>query len=139
MLKNVVLAYLAKKSAVRTGELPVGTPVRVYRNLHNGKLSVQTKKDGQWKVHAHVDDLSLEDVTFKVSQAGRERVLRDGVKNVHAFITGKIADHADMEGAVGVTYRPHTMTQFSRIDTKEPLSTASRIKFDSPTAIRAIL
>lgn len=62
--------------------------VRVYRNLHKKCLSVQAKVNGRWKVIKHVNSIYLEDVTFKVSQAGRQRVLRENKKNVHAFVIG---------------------------------------------------
>ena len=62
--------------------------VEVYRNLHNGKLSVRDRKTK--RVVAHVDNITLAGVCFRVSQAGRERVLREGRKNVHAFVSGKV-------------------------------------------------
>lgn len=139
MLKNVALAYLFKQSAVRTGELPVGTPVRVYRNLHNGKLSVQTKKEGKWKVHSHVDDLSLEDVNFKVSQSGRERVLKEKAKNVHAFVTGKVAEHGEMPEAKQVIYNPYKMSEFSVKDTLDPILNSPKARIQSSGHIHAVL
>lgn len=62
--------------------------VEVYRNLHNGKLSVRDRKTK--RVIAHVDYITLAGVGFRVSQAGRERVLRERRKNVHAFVSGKV-------------------------------------------------
>lgn len=65
--------------------------VEVYRNLHNGKLSVRDRKTK--RVLAHCDEVTLAGVAFKVSQAGRERVLREGRKNVHAFACGKLLEY----------------------------------------------
>lgn len=65
--------------------------VEVYRNLHNGKLSVRDAKTK--RVLAHCDEVTLACVAFKVSQAGRERVLREKRKNVHAFARGKLLDY----------------------------------------------
>lgn len=62
--------------------------VEVYRNLHNGKMSVRDCKTR--RVIAHVDTITLAGVGFRVSKAGRERVLREGRKNVHAFVSGKV-------------------------------------------------
>lgn len=63
--------------------------VRVYYNLHKKRLSVQEKVNGVWKVMRHVDAIHLKNVSFKVSEAGRQRVLREKKKNVHAFIEGE--------------------------------------------------
>ena len=68
--------------------------VEVYRNLHNGKMSVRDCKTR--RVIAHVDTITLAGVGFHVSRAGRERVLREGKKNVHAFVSGKVVS---FEGA----------------------------------------
>jgi len=69
--------------------------VEVYRNLHNGKLSVRDSKTK--RVLAHCDEVTLAGVAFKVSQAGRERVLREKRKNVHALVCGKLLEY---KGAV---------------------------------------
>lgn len=68
----------------------IGQKVRIYRNLHNGLMSVQAKVNGRWLVIGHTADIALRDVSFRVSQAGRERVLREGRKNVHAYIIGSV-------------------------------------------------
>ena len=62
--------------------------VRVYRNLHKQCLSVLHRTKRGWRLWKHVDGIELENVKFKVSQAGRKRVLRKKRKNVHAFVEG---------------------------------------------------
>ena len=62
--------------------------VRIYRNLRNGKLSVQ--QGGI--VVCHTKHIVLRDAKFTVGQKGRERVLREKQKNVHAFISGYAVD-----------------------------------------------
>jgi hypothetical protein len=62
--------------------------VFVYRNLRRGCLSVRDTKTR--RVIAHVDEIFLRDVKFKVSKAGRERVLKEKQKNVHAGVEGNI-------------------------------------------------
>ena len=47
--------------------------VFVYRNLHKKCYSVKDWKTK--KVIAHVDNIFLKDAVFKVSEAGRQRVL----------------------------------------------------------------
>lgn len=58
--------------------------VSVYRNLHNGLLSIRHGSH----VIGHARSVYLHDPRFSVSKAGRERVLREGRKNVHAFMKG---------------------------------------------------
>lgn len=67
----------------------IGEKVRVYRNLNNGKWSVRAMTgEYKGKVVAHLDSLTLTDIVFVISVAGRARVLREGRKNVHAFAMG---------------------------------------------------
>lgn len=66
---------------------------RVYYNLHKRKLSVQQKRRNErgklvWKVIEYADYMSLHDPVFKVSDAGRQRVLKEKRKNVHAYVEG---------------------------------------------------
>ena len=63
-------------------------PVEVYRNLHKKCWSVRQRG----KVKLHTDYICLKNAEFKVSQKGRERVLTEQRKNVHAFIKGFIVD-----------------------------------------------
>jgi hypothetical protein len=65
-----------------------GKRVRVYRNLNKNCFSVKCMKTG--RVIAHVREIVLKEVTYPVSKAGRNRVLRERVKNVHAFVQGVI-------------------------------------------------
>jgi hypothetical protein len=68
------------------------TKVRCYWNLHRHCWSVQDARTR--KVIGHAAKVLLRDVTFTVSAAGRERVLREGRKNVHAYACGEL-DGAD--------------------------------------------
>jgi len=62
--------------------------VRVYRNLSKGCFSV---KQGTI-VRCHADHVTLEDVKFIVSENGRQRVIKEKTKNVHAFVEGYVVD-----------------------------------------------
>lgn len=68
----------------------IGRKVRIYRNLHKNCYSVQDAKTR--RVIAYRDYIALENATFVVSEAGRQRVLRDHKKNVHAFVVGTVLD-----------------------------------------------
>lgn len=66
---------------------------RVYFNLHKRKLSIQEKRINDsgklvWKVVRHADFIFLKDAKFKVSEAGRQKVIKEKKKNVHAFVVG---------------------------------------------------
>lgn len=65
--------------------------VFVYFNLHRKCFSIKAL-EGEFKgrVIAHASYVSLHDCTFKVSEAGRQRVLREKRKNVHAGVVGKV-------------------------------------------------
>lgn len=60
--------------------------VFVYKNLHKDCYSV--RDESTRRVVAHQDFVHLTDVAFKVSEAGRQRVLRERRKNVHAGVRG---------------------------------------------------
>jgi hypothetical protein len=47
-------------------------------------------------VIAHAAMMVLRDVEFRVSEAGRQRVLREKRKNVHAFVVGELAAFRDI-------------------------------------------
>lgn len=56
--------------------------VYIYWNLR--KRCYSAKRNG--KVFAHFKKASVFNPEFRVSEAGRKRVRREGVKNVHAYI-----------------------------------------------------
>jgi hypothetical protein len=58
----------------------------IYRNLHTKTFSVRYKG----KVIAHPKLFTAYGVTFKVNQTGRQKVLNERRKNVHAFV---VCDH----------------------------------------------
>jgi hypothetical protein len=65
--------------------------VFVYYNLNRHCLSVRAM-DGEHAhlVIAHATSVQLGDVNFRVSAAGRARVLRERRKNVHAGLVGQL-------------------------------------------------
>lgn len=68
-----------------------GLKVFVYYNLHKGIWSLKALEgEHKGKVVAHCEQVGLSEVTPKVSESGRQRVLKEKQKNVHAGITGRI-------------------------------------------------
>ena len=74
-----------------------GQRVKAYYNLHRGGYSV-VAADGPDKglVIAHAEELLLGDVTFAVSEAGRQRVIREKRKNVHAYAIGNLVTSSEL-------------------------------------------
>lgn len=58
--------------------------VSVYRNLTSNCYSILQNS----KVVAHAKKLMLKNVTFKVRESGRQKVLKTKQKNVHAYAKG---------------------------------------------------
>ena len=95
--------------------------VYVYFNLHKKCWSV--RQSGI--VVSHDDCVLLKDCRFLVSNAGREKVLREKKKNVHAGISGYIVDRVPAGRSESeVIYNPYKFTSFvDRID-HEPIERA---------------
>ena len=67
--------------------LRYGDRIEVYRNLHKDCFSI--RKNGRVVRYIYNDEqLHLHNVKFAVQPAGRAKVLREGRKNVHAFVRG---------------------------------------------------
>jgi hypothetical protein len=66
-------------------------PYKIYRNLRNKCFSVlkYNKEKKGYRLCAHIDRAILTDVTTKVSEVGRQKVLKEKQKNVHAFMLAK--------------------------------------------------
>lgn len=86
--------------------------VFVYYNLHKKCWSVRDTKTR--KVIGHTTSLILENCQFKVSEAGRQRVLREKRKNVHAGVEGYLTDARHQLGRLSkrVRYNPYEMATF---------------------------
>lgn len=100
-----------------------GQLVEVYRNLNNGYLSIRDYKTK--KVLAHAINVELQGVTFKVHQKGRERVLNEKRKNVHAFAIGRYMGNPErFTGQTRVTYNPYKFKSFVNADNFAPIHKA---------------
>lgn len=100
--------------------------VFVYRNLkfkHRPVYSVRDVKTG--RVVAHAESITLKDVEFVVGQKGRERVIREKSKNVHAFVKGKPVDAVEQNNSLPATYNPYKYKTFVNRDTLEPVFSGS--------------
>lgn len=106
----------------------------VYYNLHKHKWSVKDLKTG--KVDGdHRDVIILTSPQFKVSQAGRKRVLEEKRKNVHAGVRGYIENisfcidndyktisiYGNRSKLREITYNPYKYDSFVYKDTLKPV------------------
>ena len=94
--------------------------VKVYRNLTYKCWTICDAQDG--KLYCHADSVDLRDCKFRVQPAGRERVLREKRKNVHAGIKGYIDDtNCPLRVGTEVTYNPYKYDSFVDKNTEEPV------------------
>jgi hypothetical protein len=101
--------------------------VRVYFNLHKQKLSVQQKVNGVWKVVRHTNQIVLENVRFIVSEKGRQRVIKNTRKNVHAWIEGEEIDWSNYlnKQFKKATYNPYVSGSFRVRHNDKPITGAT--------------
>lgn len=125
--------------------------VFIYRNLKTGKWSIKALEgEHKGKVIAHAHSVQLTDVTPKVYESGRQRVIRAQRKYVHAGLVGQLGglieasyryapevyrkydreyfqltDHEPSQ----VTYNPYKSRYFKRIDWDMVLRRADDVRF----------
>lgn len=106
----------------------------VYFNLHKHVWSVRTKG----KVKHHVDIVVFsEGAKFVVQPAGREKVIKEQRKNVHAFVRGDVTIvSADMKKwgkfisenkTRLVSYNPYKKDHFFYVDTGERIDYSDEV------------
>lgn len=101
--------------------------VFVYWNLHRKCFSVKALKGpNKGRVVAHLPSIMLFHATFKVSEAGRQRVLRENRKNVHAGVVGEWLDGWKSEGyGERVRYNPYEGPHFTTAVDPRPVHFAT--------------
>jgi hypothetical protein len=107
----------------------LGTRVFVYRNLHKKCFSVKSLNTG--RVICHVDSITLVNVKFRVGKAGRERVLRERKKNVHAGVVGYIAEATMLGSPFYVGYNPYKYSSFVKLSDENKIETAKIALIDN--------
>lgn len=79
---------------------------------------------------SYVPSIELFDVRFIVSQPGRRRCLREGVRNVHAWVVGAVVGCPSATVGAGMrkaVYDPWKGDQFVDAETLEQVFTARRV------------
>lgn len=109
-------------------KVEIGMTVDVYRNLLSKEgYSIRDSKKGV--VLCHCRSVSLSSAVFKVSEAGRQKVLTNKRRSVHAFIRGTLQgiDIEVPEGLTQVYYNPYKTRLFLDTDRDEYIETASEV------------
>lgn len=108
-----------------------GQRVEVYRNLKFKDRIVYSVRDAKTGlVLGHASNLLLNRCCFIVRQKGRERVLKERKKNVHAWIEGSFGiihfgDSRIFSEGIGVRYNPYTNNQFEQAECGESIYKAN--------------
>lgn len=89
----------------------------IYWNSHRKVWSIRQKG----LIVGHATSLVLENVIFRVSETGRQRVIREKRKSVHAIVRGKrVPLKRAVQCAIRVRYNPYRdktfVTKKGRID-----------------------
>lgn len=121
-----------------------------YFNLHKKCFSVKALEGlHKGRVIHHASEALLHDVTFRVSEAGRQKVLAERRKNVHAGVVGQLVRlvpfpsgmptvsqglessllrgaelAAFMAEAEPISYNPYLQGSFYRLPSKQPVLSA---------------
>ena len=100
--------------------------VEVYYNLHKNVFSVRHKG----KVIAWGNSVTIENPEYVVREKGRQKVLEEGRKNVHAFVRGTLSDIDIFLKGISewakvepreVTYNPYKYDSFVDGSTYQPI------------------
>lgn len=99
--------------------------VRVYKNLRRGDWSVQDPRTGL--VLEHRVELVLLQVVLVVSEATRQRVIRQQRRTVHAYAVGQLSEEPVRPGGRRLHYDPFEGPHFTAAG--EIVAAANRIDF----------
>lgn len=116
-----------------------GQRVFLYFNLHKQCLSLKAMSGpNKGRVIGYATEVQLDDVELKVSQSGRNRVLEEKAKNVHAGLIGNLKSLTPWEtksplgfkslsdderecGFISATYNPYKYNSFVLYPAETPV------------------
>ena len=106
--------------------------------MHKHVWSVKALEgENKGRVVAHCNRILLDKPKFKVSEAGRQRVLREKAKNVHAGVVGRVLFIEQrfkplwLEKGTEVTYNPYKFETFVNRKTLGPVYNALTAYMDT--------
>lgn len=110
-----------------------------YYNLHKSCFSIKALSGpNKGRVVKHLDLVYLKDVIFKVSEAGRQRVLATKRKNVHAGVIGELLDTPPLGTEVPVAYDPYKYNSFVNLLNGSSIVSANGAILINKTNIKAV-
>lgn len=118
--------------------------VFIYWNITRGVWSVKALQGpNRGRVIQHATDITLTDCVFKVSEAGRKKVLAQKVKNVHAGVVGYMNSLVAPEvsgDVIDVTYNPYKFSTFvNRANTEQAVHAARAVKLHQNRSVQAFV
>lgn len=118
--------------------------VFIYWNITRGVWSVKALQGpNRGRVIQHATDITLIDCVFKVSEAGRKKVLAQKVKNVHAGVVGYMNSLVEPEvsgDVIDVTYNPYKFSTFvNRANTEQAVHAARAVKLHQNRSVQAFV
>lgn len=134
---NTKLQLMTSADAVASSAICLR--VFVYWNLHRGQWSVKALEGpNKGRVIAHVPSIELFGCEFKVSEAGRQRVIREQRKNVHAGVVGYVSPNQDDERQPdSIRYNPYKWNSFVRFIGDYSLCTIVSVKSANRVSLHA--
>ncbi len=110
--------------------------VFVYWNLHKNLWSVKSLEgSSKGKVIARLSSVNLKNCFFKVSEAGRQKVIQTKQKNVHAGVVGYLTEEIPENLYNLVTYNPYKYSSFVNKETLDPVLESDFVKMNSDRTV----
>jgi hypothetical protein len=106
--------------------------LEAHRNLNRDTFSIRCPTSK--RVVGYSRTLCLQHASFVVSESGRQRVLRERQKSVHATVRGVVTSvwPQDLTQLRQATYDPYKGPKFTDKETGEPLEAALLVLFQFP-------
>ena len=107
--------------------------VAVYYNLHKHTFSLQSRnKEDYGKVIGHTEHVILKNANYVVRKGGRDKVLQEKKKNVHAFVIGELVEAIDTRMLERkVSYNPYKSQCFYEVDTGDVIASITVETYDT--------
>ena len=114
--------------------LAQGQRVRCHKNLHRGDWSISVNG----RVVAHVPEIVLANVTFKIRETARQRVIAKKCREVHAWAEGESALAPQSGSPLPISYNPYRVATFVARETGEPVLACEFVRFTASSGAMAI-
>lgn len=132
LILNEAQNYQLISQIKKDPELLVGKKVKTYYDVNRHMFSVTYSGI----VVLKADYVRLKNVTFLVSEKGKERVRKEGQKNVHAYVTGTLTDYCknpcevipEPETGIVITYNPKRDEFFNIRETGKLIYNADEVE-----------